>query len=1381
MVRNSSLVAQALSALSLVSAGLLSLGSTATIHAQATPRISSQVENSALVSLPGEVHPWARAQFDRGPAPKDLSGRMLLVLKRSPEQEAALRTLLAAQQDPHSPNYHKWLTPEDFGKRFGVADADVQTVTGYLSAQGMNVGRVYSNHMAIEVSATAAQIKSTLQTEIHTYSVGGKTFYGNNSNPQIPSALRGVVSGFAALNNFRAAGGSGAGTQATYNAATHTLTPLYTVTATSPNTYGISPADLAANYDIPAAAAQGFGGKNVNVGIVGDSDINIAYINNYRTIFGLAANPPIVIIDGNDPGVNGDAYIAYKQIELVGAVAPNANIYYYTSGTTDYDTGLNFALIRAIADNHVQVLLIGFQACETAIGSGGTYLVDEASEEAAAQGITIVAASGNSGSAGCEVPGTAGNATTGYAVNGYATSPFVTAVGGTDFYYSATLPASHYWSATNTGYKSIMNTPIPEQVWNDSYAPGGANPGNNSNSVNGASVRLASGGGPSTAGLDGVSTPQAIPSYQTNYQTSHPTVPRVSTTARIIPDVSFFAGSGANNTEGYNNTAYLFCMQPSDCLSTGTVRFTYSGGTEASSAVFAGAVALAVNKLNSGSPYGLGNINPALYSLMGSSIISSDITRGTNELACTGASNCAGGHMTGFPAGTGYDAATGLGSFDITSFVSNYAAAGATASKVSLTIIDPSTGAAPKCVIGGVTTLNCTTHSTLLKFTVTASSASGTGPVATGDVGIYTTSPLQADTAVEALTLSAGTANNTSNLLPGGTYNIYAHYAGDGTYASSVGAASPATLTVKPEACKMVVYGHNINTVSNTNIPYGTPVNITVEPYSSASTSNVGIPSGSINVIDNGTQITTAQINSEGAATFKSNLLPQGAHSITLTYPGDASFSGCSTGPYLATVVKAGTTTTVDPTSADTTQGSISLTATVRPTPVPVTPATTPPSNYPSNGGAPTGTVTFTSGATTLGTLALVPGFDPSGNAMATASITIGPGYSKVTATYNPAVGSNYNASSGSASLTSAYGFLGNDPSSTNFTITDTQGIAFPGPYPASDSLTLNIQITTPQDSPNGECVFFFICSNTPTVSVYANGILLTNTLTVNSSGQATYTIPQQNGYLNLSSGQVQFNVIYSGYAYEYGLDFFQVDASSSVKTITISDDRTNADFSLQSDTTVNQSAPLKSPTTQASYNLRLTSLYNFISAYSATPINLTCSVVGYSLGGVRSTAPAGLTCGFGTLGTTTTAATIGASGFATQTLVVGAATGYSIASNTVPAQPATRWWMATGGTTLACIFLLGLPTRRRKWQSLLGVCVLAIVGFGITGCGASVANGPDQSYYNKINGGSGGSQAGGPPFVTAGTYTVLVTATTTTNTKIVHTLPVQVLVGTTN
>jgi subtilase family serine protease len=1361
-----------------------------------------------MVSLPGQVHPWARAEFDRGAAPENLSGRMLLVLKRSPEQDSALQALLASQQDPNSPNYHKWLTPEDFGKRFGVADSDVQTVTSYLSSQGMSVGRVHSSRMAIEVGATAGQIRSTFQTEIHAYSIAGKTYYANNSAPKIPSALHSVVSGLTALNNFRLKGGSGGGTQATFDAATHTLKPLYTTGPSTNYTYGVSPADLSVIYGIPAATAQGLGGKNVNVGIIGDSDINVSYINNYRTTFGLGTNPPVVVVDGNDPGANDDGYIAYKQIELVSAVAPNATIYYYTSATTDYDSGIFFALLRALADNQVQVLLNGFQSCEKTIGAGAMQLVNDAAEQAAAQGITVVAASGNTGAAGCEVPGTAGSATTGYAINGYASSPYLTAVGGTDFYYTG---GATYWSTTNTGYTSALSY-IPEQVWNDSYDPGsncnaacsllGGSNTATSNAVTGPSVELASGGGPSTMGLDGVSTPNPMPWYQT----ANTNAKAIGGAARVIPDVSFFAGTGANNSEGYNNTAYLFCMKSTDCLSTGTVQFTYSGGTEASSAVFAGAVALAVEQYNSGTRFGLGNVNPGLYSQLGVTIISHDIKIGTNELACTGSANCNGTNMTGFASGTGYDAATGLGSFNITSFVSLYKAPNTTPSSVTLSINDSNGNALPACVTNGVSS-HCTTHSAILKLAVTASPSSGSG-TPSGDVGIYTASPLASEAAVESLTLASGTAKDSWNLLPGGTYNVYARYAGDRTYAPSVSA--PYTITVAPELCQMVVYPHtnNLNLTSATTIAYGSPAIVTVEPYSAAWTGNVGTPTGSIQVYDNGALITALPFDSEGAATFTSNLLVLGSHSLVLSYMGDASFSSgipnvpaCTKGPFVANITKAATTTVLNSPEFDT--GQSGSTETLGITAV-VTSAT-----LPSNGIAPAGTVTFST--KTPKVVTLIPGFDPNGNAIATASTIVGqsdiPSGGTITATYTPGTPSNYTGSASGPVSFSATTAKTNNNTTTTFYITDGYGNRFPatGTYPTSpvttnlsfpalDSLTLHmhVQATSPTST-----VFL----------VYANGVLLTPATWTNgfinpgsgilpdSNGNATFTIPQLNGYLALPSGQVQFTVLYDGWITTGGGGIgggsTQSNPSSADQIATIVDDRTSADFSLQSDTTVNQSAPLSASTgtTQATYNLRLTSIYNFVSAYSTTPINLSCSITGYSLGGVPSAVPAGLACGFNSgpppSGTTTSVQfSTSNTGFITLPLYVGAAGSYVIASNTAPAQPATRWWIAGGGTTLACIFLLGLPARRRKWQSLLGACVMVIVSFGMSGCAANLPP-LNQGSNGSINGGTNGTPATSPANgVPAGTYTVLVTASATTNnpnTPLAHNLPVKVLVGATN
>jgi hypothetical protein len=569
---------------------------------------------------------------------------------------------------------------------------------------------------------------------------------------------------------------------------------------------------------------------------------------------------------------------------------------------------------------------------------------------------------------------------------------------------------------------------------------------------------------------------------------------------------------------------------------------------------------------------------------------------------------------------------------------------------------------------------------------------------------------------------------------------------------------------VKPEACQMVVYGHNINIGSSTSIPYGTPVSITVEPYSAITTNNVSIPSGSINVTDNGTLITTLPVNSEGAATFNSNLLAQGSHAITLNYPGDASFTSCSSGPYQATVTKASTITTLNApdTQVYNSTGGIPITAVVQST------------TTPSNGTAPAGSVTFNT--TIPQTVTLVPGFDPNGNAIATASISIGtadlPPNGQINAVYTPTT-TNYQASSSLPVQFTSRMSHNETPSSLTFTITDNNGTYATGgslSFPTVDSLTLNISVTA--DTPSNSYLL-----------IYANGVLLCSPQGIipSASGTASFTIPQRNGYLNLPSGLVQLSVVYAGWTNSSSGSNGKVQSepASSSPQITIVDDRTSADFSLQSDTTVNQAAPLISPVTQATYNLRLTSLYNFNSAYSSTPIKLTCSVIGYTLAGVRSTVPAGMTCGFGSLATTTVNATIGAAGYTTQTLVVGADATHSIASNAAPVQPAGRWWIA-GGTTLACIFLLGLPARRRKWQSLLGACVMVIASFAMTGCGVTAAPGPDQQGYNGLNGG-GGTANGTGPAVTAGTYTVLVTASTTTNTTLVHTLPIQVLVGTNN
>jgi subtilase family serine protease len=169
------------------------------------PRITQSINESRLTVLKGNTHPLARPQFDRGAAPADLPmNRMLLVLQRSPEQEAALEKLLDDQQDKSSPSYHKWLTPEEFGQQFGPADQDIATITTWLQGHGFQVANISKGRTVVEFSGTAAQVKEAFHTSIHKYVVNGEDHVANASDPEIPVALAPVVAGVLSLHDFRA-------------------------------------------------------------------------------------------------------------------------------------------------------------------------------------------------------------------------------------------------------------------------------------------------------------------------------------------------------------------------------------------------------------------------------------------------------------------------------------------------------------------------------------------------------------------------------------------------------------------------------------------------------------------------------------------------------------------------------------------------------------------------------------------------------------------------------------------------------------------------------------------------------------------------------------------------------------------------------------------------------------------------------------------------------------------------------------------------------------------------------------------------------------------------------------------------------------------------
>ncbi len=450
-------------------------GAIATVPA--VPQIAQAIDDAKLVQLKGSTHPLARAEFDQGSvAPGLPMDRILLVLRRSPEREATLQQFMQEQIDPTSPNFHHWLTPEEFGANFGPADEDIQKVTGWLESHGFAVTDVSKGRLFIEFSGAAAQISEAFHTDIHRYVVGGEAHTANASDPQIPATLSLVVAGIHSLNNFlskpmhHSAGlmrrsGNGEWVPA------DNAEPQFFTNVNGANLELITPYDFATIYNILPLwnAPTPIDGTGQKIAIAGRSDISLSDVATFRSSFGLTANLPVVTVNGTDPGIpsSTDKLENTLDVEWSGAVAKGATIEYVTSATTN-GTGGDFLSEEYIVDNDVApVMSASYGICELQLGTGGNTAVDALWQQAAAEGIAVFIAAGDAGSAMCDNPDlTAPSyATQGLQVNGLASTPYDVAVGGTDFNYVNNR--STYWNATNdpTTLASAKGY-IPEIPWN---------------------------------------------------------------------------------------------------------------------------------------------------------------------------------------------------------------------------------------------------------------------------------------------------------------------------------------------------------------------------------------------------------------------------------------------------------------------------------------------------------------------------------------------------------------------------------------------------------------------------------------------------------------------------------------------------------------------------------------------------------------------------------------------------------------------------------------------------------------------------------------------------------------------------------------------------
>jgi len=926
--------------------------------AQQPPVLVTQpVDNSVRTVLPGNVHPMARAEFDRGEAPPNMSlNRMLLVLKRSDQQEITLRRLIENQQYKKSPSYHQWLTPEEFGASFGPGDSDIAAVTNWLQASGFQVAQVSKGRTVIEFSGTAGLVKQVFGTAIHNFVVNGEQHWANVGNPSIPTALAPVVAGVDSLHNFlKKAQNSYVGK---YSEKTKQLTspaPDFTFNGgctSNGNCYALVPYDFATIYDLLPlwTAPTPINGTGQTIAIVGRTDINPADATTFWSLFGLdgvhAPQPTLTIThNGPPPGFTGDESEADIDTQWSGAAAPGATINFVTSESTETTDGVDLSALYIVDNNLAPVMSESYGQCELGLGNGGVQFYGLLWEQAAAQGITAMVSTGDNGSAGCDDPGAP--AQNGLNVNGLASTPFNVAVGGTDFAQFHPNPPSTYWNSTNAPItQESAKGPIPETTWNDSCANplfqfltgGSTNPETNCNNPSFANFL------DSTGGSGGKSLAWLKPAWQTG-------TPNDS--SRDLPDVSLFASNG------FLGSFYVICQMDQTGGVCDLNDFLGFGGTSVSSPAFAGIMALVNQK------WGLqGNPNFVLYKLPAKQPSAfHDVPSGsTIAMPClTGSPNCStntSGHsygiLSGFSTSTAYDLATGLGSVDAAQMVNNW-------NKVTFT---PST---TTLTLNSGNPVNMT-HGTAVPVVVTVTPAS---PAPTGDVSLLVNPGTPGNPGIDGFTLTSGTVSGTTNLLPGGTYKVIAHYEGDTTYGGSYSTPT-ASVTVNAENSSVSMPGLVTPTGVSSTVVYGTGAGVSYllradvlnaggNLCNPSPLGQIACQTGTVAFTDNSNPLDagTYTLNSLGYTEDQAIQLTGGSHTLAAHYSGDPSYKASTTSTTV-TVTKASTTINdvSAPTSAAPAQ-SFSVTATVTTS---------------SFGVAPTGTVSFFANGTALpGTVQLMP------------------------------------------------------------------------------------------------------------------------------------------------------------------------------------------------------------------------------------------------------------------------------------------------------------------------------------------------------------------------------------------------------------------------
>jgi hypothetical protein len=897
--------------------------------------ITQTVDESILVTLGGNRRPEAKAKYDRGRVDDNLlMEHLLLLLKRSPEQERELERFIDELHDSSSPTFHHWLTAGEFGERFGVATQDRDTIKNWLQSHGLKINVDYPSGMLIDFSGTAGQVREAFHTEIHNLSVKGVKHIANMGDPMIPAALAQAVVGVVSLHDFRP----------------HVMfrpQPDYTVSEGGTTYYLVVPGDLAMIYNLNPLFSAGTSGQGQTIVAIEDTDVyTTADWASFRSVFGLSSYtggsftqihpaPPNGSNNCSDPGVTGSDREAIIDAEYASAAAPSAAIVLASCLNTETFGGL-IALQNLLNESSAPpaIVSMSYGQCEAENGAASNAAFNTTFQQAVAEGVSVFVSAGDHAAAGCDTYDQ--EAIYGIGINGWGSSPYNVSVGGTDFGDTFAGTNKTYWSVTNSPTYESAKSYVPEIPWNDSCASlllaefeGFSQTYGLSgfcNSAKGANFldTIGGGGGPSGCATGTPSEPGVVggtcagwpkPSYQL-------LLGNPSDGVRDTPDVSLFAANGL----WLHDYPYCFSGPGGVPCTDPPVNWPGAGGTSFSAPIMAGIQALVNQKAGArqGNPnfvyyslaaaeYGASGdkaCNSTLGNTVGSTCIFYDVTQGDNDVDCVdthtfGSNNCYlpsgaygvlstsnGAYQPAYAATTGWDFATGIGTVNAYNLVNNWPAGFTlTANPSSLTIVQGGQGSStititPANGFSGSVTLSATglpsgvtagfnpnpaTTTSTLTLTASATAATGTFTVTiTGTSGNLSETTNLSLTVNPALSFSLSANPSSLTIVQGG----------QGT----------STITITPSN------GFNGSvTLSASGLPSGVTAAFSPNPATSTSTltltASATAATGTATVTITGTsgnltQTTTINLTVTPAPSFTLSANPS---SLTITQGGQGS------------------------------------------------------------------------------------------------------------------------------------------------------------------------------------------------------------------------------------------------------------------------------------------------------------------------------------------------------------------------------------------------------------------------------------------------------------------------------------------------------------